>query len=263
MQIQQNTILGLHGNVRPWTSDWSGLPKEFHRITNLFVDWFARKNHKRYRDRDSSLTFNKCRRQATNGFFAEIYTYFVLYDPNDASTADLIPRWYSAVMHMESNDPNDYESIWDSQRVSWDADHSTGHIQIEDKCKEQRDPGVALQWSSTRGRTQSNRLPVFNGAVGPNYYMCLLDHRTHCGTHEYRILAIFRGIDMYYKYRANFSYEGTPLVGKMQNRNKHKRSLNIRTLSHSGINFYCPKRFAPRTPLERPIFTENDFPKLA
>ena len=164
---------------------------------------------------------------------------------------------------MESNDPLDYERIWNDQRVSWAADHSAGHVQIEDKCKEQKDPGVALQWSSTRGRTQSNRLPVFNGSVGPNYYMCLIDHRTHRGRHEYRILAIFRGIDMYYKYRANFSFRGVPLVGDMDNGNKHKRSLNIRTLSHSGINFYCPKRFAPRTPLERPIFTETDFPILA
>lgn len=265
MLKKENKILSIYGD-KPWVSSYGTVPKKYHRITNLFIDYFARKNFERYKDRDASLTLQKCRRQATNGFFGEMFVFTQLYDPNDLSTMKLLPDWYSSVKHLNPNKASDREEmikLWDARPRSHDPDHQFGNIGIEVKTKEDRDPGVALQYSSSRSRSRSNRLPVLDGAVGPNYYLCLVNHRVRNRKHEYCILGIFRGIDWYYKKQQNFSYKGVPLLGPMQNRNEHKRSLNIRTLWNTGINFYSPKRFAPRTPVERPIFKKNDFPALA
>jgi len=211
---------------------WRSVPRDgsidFDKVYR-WCHYITTNNYDKWSLRDSNLSYDRCLRQATEAFFGEMMTWHIL-DNGDNS---LLPDWYTT--------PDDR---WSSMQVSWRADHlSNCNTAIEDKTKNVRDPGIALQYSSNDRitRRSANCHPVLTGNVGPNYFLNILEHRNVNGNHQYRVAAIVRGIDVYYN--RDFEYRGRKLVGPMKNGNQHKKQLTLEVLRNCpGVTFYAPKR---------------------
>lgn len=249
--IQQT--LKPHGNA-PWQSEWGQIPRHFQGKVHRFAKYITAKNFEKYRQRDVNLTFHRLLEQTTRGYMGEIAFYCIYGVFNNY----MAPDWFLA--------PDEY---WPMLRVDWSPDHSVpapfgftdGTVGFEDKTGREFDPGWAIQWSSDnrRSRASANRMPLAYGAVGPNYFLVLMEHRQVNGQHSYRVAAITRGIDVYNQ--RNFQYKGTPLIGPMANGNRNKQQLTKEVLYNSGITFYRPA-WVQGPMVEKPLFTEEDFPVM-
>ena len=161
------------------------------------------------------------------------------------------------------------DHLWPSMAVNWSPDHgmpptrdfTDRTVGFEDKTGRSFDPGWALQWSSgnRRSRVTANRMPLAYGAVGPDYFLVLMEHQCAEGVHTYRIASIVRGIEVYRM--RNFTYKGTPLLGPMANGNKHKKQLTKEVLYNTGMTFYRPA-WVKGPQVIRPMFQDEDFPAL-
>lgn len=224
--------LKVHGDM-PWQSIWQGVPRQYHAKTHRYAKYITNLNFEKYRKRDINLTYHRLLEQTTRGYMGEMFFYHVFGQYNNF----MLPDWYAT--------PDDQ---WSSMRVSWAPDHTAPNhygfadrtVGFEDKTGRSCDPGWALQWSSSdrRSRKTANRMPLAYGAVGPHYFLVLIEHNMVHGSHLYRVAAIVRGIELYH--RRDFIYEGTPLLGPMANGNKHKRQLTKKVLYNSGLTFYRP-----------------------
>ena len=217
------------------SSSWTNVPRDRIDYDKVYrwCHYITKHNFEKWKLRDSKLTYVRCLRQATEAFFGEMMTWYFL-DNGDNS---LLPDWYVTP-----------DVLWDNLRVSWQADHvSSCNTAIEDKTKHWKDPGIVLQYSSSDRTTRpsANRHPILTGAVGPNYFLNILEHRNIHGNHQYRIAAVVRGIDVYQN--RDFEYNGRKLIGKMENGNQHKKQLTLEVLYNCpGITFYCPVRVQPQ-----------------
>ncbi len=248
-----NQTLNFHGNV-PWQSEFGEVPRNFQAKVHRFAKYITEKNFKKYRERDVNLTFHRLLEQTTRGYMGEI-AFYCIYGVFQNIMA---PDWFVAP-----------DQDWPSMRVDWSPDHSApvpfgftdSTVGFEDKTGRDFDPGWTIQWSTgdRRSRASANRMPLAYGAVGPNYYLVLMEHRHFNGEHFYRVAAITRGIDVFNM--RNFTRNGTPLIGPMANGNRHKRQLTKEVLYNSGMSFYRPAWV--RGPIvEMPLFTQEDFPEM-
>lgn len=242
-----------HGNA-PWQSEWGQIPRHFQGKVHRFAKYITAKNFEKYRQRDVNLTFHRLLEQTTRGYMGEIAFYCIYGIFNNY----MAPDWFITD-----------DECWPMLRVDWSPDHSVpvplgftdGTVGFEDKTGREFDPGWAIQCSSDnrRSRASANRMPLAYGAVGPNYFLVLMEHRQVNGAHSYRVAAITRGIDVYNQ--RNFQYMGTPLIGPMANGNRNKQQLTKEVLYNSGITFYRPA-WVKGPMVEKPLFTEEDFPAM-
>lgn len=245
--------LHAHGNV-PWQSNWYEVPRHMQAKVHRFAKYITVKNYEKYRQRDSRLTFKRLLEQATRGYMGEI-AFYLIYGVHNQCMA---PDWFVT--------PDEY---WPSMRVDWSPDHCmpplpqfTDHtVGFEDKTGREFDPGWALQWSSgnRRSRASANRMPLAYGAVGPNYFLTLMEHRQVNMDHFYRVAAIVRGVDVYHM--RNFTHNGKPLLGPMANGNQHKKQLTKEVLYNSRMTFYRPAWVQGPQVIES-VFQQDDFPPL-
>ena len=244
-----------HGNM-PWQSEWGQVPRQFHAKVHRFAKYITAKNFEKYRNRDVNLTFHRLLQQTTRGYMGEIAFYCIYGVFNNY----MAPDWFVT--------PDEH---WPLLRVDWSPDH-LGHapptrdfsdptVGFEDKTGRECDPGWAIQWNTEdrRSRTKANRMPLAYGAVGPNYFLVLMEHRENNGTHLYRVAAITRGIDVFNM--RNFRYRGVPLIGPMANGNRNKQQLTKEVLYNSGIDFFRPA-WVRGPQVKKPLFTEEDFPAM-
>ena len=246
--------LSVHGNL-PWQSNWQDVPRCYHGKVHRYAKYITQLNFEKYRQRDVNLTFHRLLEQTTRGYMGEMFFYHVYGQYNQF----MMPDWYMT-----------NEADWPRMSVSWSPDHtapipfgfSDSTIGFEDKTGRACDPGWALQWSSSdrRARKTANRMPLAYGAIGPNYFLVLLEHNQFNGVHTYRVAAIVRGLDFYQK--RNFEYKGTPLLGPMANGNPHKRQITKEVLYQSNLTFFRPA-WVSGPVIEKPIFCEEDFPAFA
>ena len=242
-----------HGSI-PWQSEWGQVPRQFHAKVHRFAKYITAKNFEKYRDRDVNLTFHRLLEQTTRGYMGEMAFYCIYGVFNNY----MAPDWFLT--------PDEY---WPTMRVDWSPDHaapvpygfSDKTVGFEDKTGRESDPGWAIQWNSDdrRSRTKANRMPLAYGAVGPNYFLVLMEHREVNGSHFYRVAAITRGIDVFNM--RNFRYRGTPLIGPMANGNRNKQQLTKEVLYNSGITFFRPA-WVQGPQVQKPLFTEEDFPSM-
>jgi len=231
---------------RPWQSEWAQVPKHLHHKTHTFAKYIAKLNFEKYRSRDSKLTYSRLLEQTTRGYMGEVFFYHLYGQFNDF----MAPDW----LRLD-------ESEWDDRPLSWAPDHTApippggidSTVGFEDKTGRDFDPGWAIQWSTSdrRSRKKSNRMPLAYGAVGPHYFLCLIEchHNRHLNQYWYRVASIVRGIDVYN--HRDFVYHGTKLLGPMANGNKHKVQLTKEVLYNSGMKFFCPRWAIPAVP--RPL----------
>lgn len=238
----------------PWQSEWGQVPKNLQGKVHRFARYITEKNFRRYRDRDENLTFRRLLEQTTRGYMGEI-AFYCIYGVFNHFMA---PDWFQTS-----------EEYWPMMRVDWSPDHSVptpfgftdGTVGFEDKTGREFDPGWAIQWSSNnrRSRASANRMPLAYGAVGPNYFLVLMEHKHDNGRHFYRVAAITRGIDVYNQ--RNFQYKGVPLIGPMANGNQNKQQLTKEVLYNSGMTFYRPA-WVQGPMVAKPTFTQQDFPVM-
>ena len=236
VQFLQNT-LRVHGNT-PWQSDWLQVPRELQAKTHKFAQYITKKNFERYRNRDKNLTYHRLLSQTTRGYMGEMFFYVVYGQYNDF----MMPDWYRTP-----------EEEWPNMKVNWAPDHTAEvpagcfdrTVGFEDKTGRDFDPGWAIQWSSSdrRSRKTANRMPLAYGAVGPNYFMTLIEchHNKHLNEYWYRVAAIVRGIDLYN--HRDLKIKGKSLIGVMDNGNRHKKQLSKSVLYESRLEFFCPRWF--------------------
>ena len=255
-----------HGNV-PWQSQWGGVPREYHSKVHRFAKYITDKNFERWKDRDCNLTYQRLLEQATRGYMGEMYFYHLfgegffdvlIHERDTYFNAFMVPDWFRIP-----------DEEWPNMKLSWSPDHTMqvpygdNTVGIEDKTGRFFDPGWALQWSTgdRRSRVSANRMPLAYGAVGPNYFVSLMECRRddHTNQYYYRVAALVRGIDIYNA--RDFQYKGVPLLGPMANGNKHKRQLTKEVLYNSRITFYRP-RWVRTEQVNMPMFSKNDFPVL-
>ena len=248
--------LHTNGNA-PWQSNWYQVPRHMHAKVHRFAKYIALKNYEKYREREvKTLTFRRLLEQTTRGYMGEI-AFYLIYGVHNHMMA---PDWFVTPDHL-----------WPTMAVNWSPDHLGNSpptrdfpdrtVGFEDKTGRTKDPGWAIQWSSAnrRARASANRMPLAYGAVGPNYFLVLLEHQQVNGVHSYRIAAIVRGIEVYRM--RNFTYKGKPLLGPMDNGNKHKKQLTKEVLYNTGMTFYRPA-WVQGPKVFRPIFQDEDFPAL-
>ena len=247
----------LHANGNsPWQSEWYQVPRHLQGKVHRFAKYITVKNFEKYRDREvNTLTFRRLLEQTTRGYMGEVAFYLVYGVHNHL----MAPDWFITPDHL-----------WPSMRVDWSPDHgmpptrdfTDRTVGFEDKTGRSFDPGWALQWSSgnRRSRTSANRMPLAYGAVGPNYFLVLMEHQQVNGVHSYRIASIVRGIEVYRM--RNFTYKGTPLLGPMANGNEHKKQLTKEVLYNTGMTFYRPA-WVQGPQVIRPMFQDEDFPALS
>ena len=259
-----NDTLHPHGNV-PWQSKWGQVPRDMQAKVHAFALYITKKNFDKYQQRDSDLNFRHCLQQATRGFMGEMFFYVTYGVRNNM----MIPDWYAAP-----------EDQWPTMSVSWAPDHGApppfgftdSTVGFEDKTGRFNDPGWALQWNSDdrRSRQAANRMPLAIGAVGPHYYLTLIECKHQKNTrgiphYMYRVAAIVRGIDIYNN--RNMTYNGVPLLGPMANGNRNKLQLTKEVLYNNRLSltnpivFYRPA-YVTEPPQWLHTFTTEDFPTL-
>ncbi len=246
--------LNSNGNV-PWQSKWYQVPRHMQGKVHRFAKYITVKNYEKYRQREvKTLTFRRLLEQATRGYMGEV-AFYLIYGVHNHMMA---PDWFVTPDHL-----------WPTMAVNWSPDHgmpptrdfADRTVGFEDKTGRSFDPGWALQWSTgnRRSRVTANRMPLAYGAVGPNYFLVLMEHQEVNGVHSYRIASIVRGVEVYRM--RNFTYKGTPLLGPMANGNKHKKQLTKEVLYNTGMTFYRPA-WVQGKQIIRPMFQDEDFPAL-